>query len=457
MRPLNFRLLALLSILCVGLFSAVSYADTKSEDTPAATDTIEETAEAVTKPLADIDKSVDQVSAGVSALYEDILSQTGVQDEFALKVIGTFLALVAAGIGALIVAGLASFFLKKLQFLASKLKVERNYLGLYARVFRWTGNLLVAFATIAGLLAIWSFEGGSYLSNEGLLSLTKRLLSVFIIAAVGAFIWEAATFGLEKFLRRKTQGNIGRIDTLLPVIRNILFVVLVTLFSLMILDQFGINIMPLLAGAGVLGIAIGFGAQKFVADFITGLTIIMEDLIRVGDVAKVGGQIGLVEKISIRKVQLRNMAGIVFTIPFSSIDIVENWTKDFSFYVMDIGVAYKENTDEVIKYLKEVDEDLRADEDFSAKILEPLEILGVDAFADSAVIIKARIKTLPIQQWSVGREFNRRMKFKFDEMGIEIPFPHQTIFFGEEKDGSAPAANILMMQKNEKATKKKAA
>ena len=114
---------------------------------------------------------------------------------------------------------------------------------------------------------------------------------------------------------------------------------------------------------------------------------------------------------------------------------------------MDIGVAYRENTDEVIELLKEVDEDLRADENYKDLILEPLQILGVDAFADSAVIIKARIKTLPIKQWDVGREFNRRMKFKFDEAGVEIPFPHQTVYFGEDKKGKAPPAYITVKRR----------
>jgi len=142
------------------------------------------------------------------------------------------------------------------------------------------------------------------------------------------------------------------------------------------------------------------------------------------------------------------------TVPFGEISVVENLTKEFSFYLMDVGVAYRENTDDVIKYLREVDEELRQDEDFKNLIISPIEILGVDQFADSAVVIKARIKTKPIRQWDVGREFNRRMKFKFDEHGVEIPFPHQTIYFGEDKKGNAPAATIRLEKESSEGTSK---
>jgi len=133
---------------------------------------------------------------------------------------------------------------------------------------------------------------------------------------------------------------------------------------------------------------------------------------------------------------------VVHTIPFSSISTISNLTKEFSFYVFDVGVAYREDVDEVIKVLHEIGEELIADPEFNALIKDPLEVFGVDRFDDSAVVIKARIKTMPIKQWTVGREFNRRMKNKFDELGIEIPFPHQTIYFGEDKTGSAPPAHV---------------
>jgi small conductance mechanosensitive channel len=146
--------------------------------------------------------------------------------------------------------------------------------------------------------------------------------------------------------------------------------------------------------------------------------------------------------VGLRLTILRDLSGNVHFIRNGQISTVTNMTKEYSRYVFDIGVAYRENVDQVIEVIKEVDEALRADEYFGPSILEPIEILGLDRFADSAVIVRARTKTKPIKQWEVGREFNRRLKMRFDEMGIEIPFPHQTIYFGEDKSGQAPPLRV---------------
>jgi len=227
-------------------------------------------------------------------------------------------------------------------------------------------------------------------------------------------------------------------------VRNVLLVTISVLSALIILSELGINIAPLLAGAGVVGLALGFGAQSLVKDVITGAFILMEGTINIGDVAVINGQSGVVEGLTIRSIRLRDLAGSVHTVTFGSVNSITNMTKDFSYYVFEVGVAYRENTDEVVALLREIDEEMRADPVFGPNILEPIDILGVDQLADSAVIIKARTKTLPIQQWSVGREFNRRMKQKFDARGIEIPFPHRTIYFGEDKTGSAPPAHLAL-------------
>jgi small conductance mechanosensitive channel len=211
---------------------------------------------------------------------------------------------------------------------------------------------------------------------------------------------------------------------------------------MMILEKLGIQIGPILAAAGVLGLAVGFGAQKLVEDVISGFFILLEDQIRVNDVVVISGTGGLVEKVNLRMVVLRDLAGNVHYIRNGSIGTVTNMTKEYSRYVFDIGVAYREDTDEVVEVIKKVDEEMRADSGFKDLILEPIEILGVDKFADSAVIIKARTKTKPVQQWAVGREFNRRLKKKFDELGIEIPFPHTTLYMGQDKNGNSPALNV---------------
>jgi len=154
-----------------------------------------------------------------------------------------------------------------------------------------------------------------------------------------------------------------------------------------------------------------------------------------------------VEKINLRMTILRDLAGNVHFVRNGEINVVTNMTKEYSRYVFDIGVAYRENVDEVIEVIKEVDEQMRNDPQFAEDILEPIEILGLDRFADSAVIIKARTTTKPIKQWAVGREFNRRLKKVFDERDIEIPFPHLTLYPGQDKSGQAPPMN-LMIQKN---------
>lgn len=333
---------------------------------------------------------------------------------------------------------------EKLRRLKRRLALHHGRFEVYMQLLRYVGYGLSICILLYALGLAWEITDFEFL-GEGTAGLVlTTLLNIFLILAVATVLWEVLNTLIEQAMRRADAGSNGnRLKTLLPIARNFLLLALIYLFTLVILSELGVDIMPLLAGAGIFGIAIGFGAQTFVKDLLTGFTIIFEDLIQVGDVVKVGGHIGAVEAITIRKIQLRDLSGIVYTVPFSEITTVENWTKNFSYYVMDIGIAYRESTDQVIGYLREIDESMRQDERFGKLILEPLEILGVDRFADSAVIIKARVKTLPIKQWEVGREFNRRIKYKFDEKKVEIPFPHRTLYFGEDKEGEAPPLRTM--------------
>ncbi len=240
-----------------------------------------------------------------------------------------------------------------------------------------------------------------------------------------------------------------RAHTLSAIIRWILRTAILIIAAIMILGNLGVQIGPIIAAAGVVGLAVGFGAQNLVQDVISGFFILLEDQVRVGDVVQLDGRGGLVERITLRMIVLRDLAGNVHYVRNGKIDVITNMTKEYSRYVFDIGVAYREDTDEVVEVIKQVDEDLRQDPAFKSDILQPIEILGVDQFADSAVIIKARTTTKPIQQWRIGREFNRRLKKKFDEVGIEIPFPHVTLYPGKEKSGSSPTLR-LEMQDGEK-------
>lgn len=264
-----------------------------------------------------------------------------------------------------------------------------------------------------------------------------RILSVL----AGAFI---LTRLLRLFLARlpvfivKREGPLAavserqkRADTVSQLLSMVVTLVVMSVAILIVLQDLGINITPILTGAGIAGLAVGFGAQNLVRDVISGFFLILEDQVRVGDVAIINGKGGLVEAVRLRTVVLRDLSGTVHIFPNGTINELSNMTKDFSYYVMDVGVAYKENPDRVMEVLREVGAELERDPAYAEKILAPLEILGVDAFADSAVVIKIRIKTAPIQQWTVGRELRRRIKHAFDAHGIEIPFPHLSVYFGE--------------------------
>jgi small conductance mechanosensitive channel len=238
-----------------------------------------------------------------------------------------------------------------------------------------------------------------------------------------------------------------RADTLSSLIRHVLSFTITAVATVMLLDLFGIDIGPILAAAGIVGLAVGFGAQNLVKDVIAGFFILMENQIRVGDVVQIAGKGGLVESVNLRMTTLRDLSGSVHYIRNGNIDVVTNMTKEYSFSVFDVGVAYREDIDEVMDLIREVGDQLQQDEETKDDILEPVEILGLDQFADSAIIIKARIKTKPIKQWQVGRQFNRLLKKKFDEKNIEMPFPHITLYMGEDKQGKAAPLNLSIATK----------
>jgi moderate conductance mechanosensitive channel len=276
-------------------------------------------------------------------------------------------------------------------------------------------------------------------------------IQILLIIVLTFVLLKVATFATKKIssvLQRKDADieYAKRSGTLSGVIHWILRVVILAVAAFMLLEKLGVPVAPILTAAGVVGLAVGFGAQNLVQDFISGFFILLEDQVRVGDVVQIGDKGGLVEKITLRMVILRDLAGTVHFIRNGKIDVVSNMTKDYSNYVFTIGVAYRENVDEVIKVLKGIDEEMRQDAEYKNDILAPLEVMGLDSFGDSSINIKARTRTKPIQQWRVGREFNRRIKQKFDELNIEIPFPHRTIYFGKDKAGGSPPLNVEMKQ-----------
>ena len=244
--------------------------------------------------------------------------------------------------------------------------------------------------------------------------------------------------------RTQDEEQRKKIETLGLIVRRAVTIGIIIIAAMTLLKEFGVDIGPILAGAGVLGVAVGFGAQHLVQDVISGFFILLDDQIRVNDVVRIADKSGLVERVSLRTTVLRDIAGNVHYVRNGQIGVVTNMTKDFSRYVFEVGVAYREDVDEVIGVIRAVDEQLRSEPEYRDDILEPIEVLGLDQFADSAVVIKARTKTRPMQQWRVGREFNRRLKKEFDARGIEIPFPHVTLYMGQNKDGTAPPVRVDM-------------
>lgn len=292
-------------------------------------------------------------------------------------------------------------------------------------------KLLIGAASLVLILQAWSIDVLGWLASDGAAGVRDAATTSALTLGAAYALWRLlsgvmrAAIDETDTLGRPLRSN--RTRTLLAIGRNVAFVVIWVTVTMLVLSELGVNLAPLLAGAGVIGLAIGFGSQQLVQDIITGFFILIEDTIAVGDVADLGGKAGVVEAISLRTVRLRAYDGQVHTIPFSQIATISNLTKDFSYYVFDIGVAYKEDVDRVMAVMAEVGRELAHDRAFRRLIVAPLEIAGVDRFGDNAVIIKARIKTRPLQQWTVGREYNRRLKIRFDAEGIEIPFPQRTL------------------------------
>ncbi|QFU09765.1 Moderate conductance mechanosensitive channel YbiO precursor [Rhodobacteraceae bacterium THAF1] len=303
--------------------------------------------------------------------------------------------------------------------------------------------IIVAFVILFALNAINLVSFTEWLSSEMGLRFTGKFISVTLILLVAFAIWVALTSFVDYRLNPQ-YGTIAtsREQTLLSLARNAGTITLLIITLMFVLAEIGLNIAPLLASAGVLGLAIGFGAQKFVQDIITGLFIQFENAFNVGDVITVGGITGTVERLTIRSVSLRDVSGVYHIIPFSSVDMVSNYMRDFGYFLCDMGVAYRENVDEVKVAMTDAFDELRAGEAFGGNVIGDFEWFGVQALADSAVILRARIKCIPGTQWGVGREYNEICKRIFDERGIEIPFPHQTLFLGESKDGKTQTFNV---------------
>jgi len=334
---------------------------------------------------------------------------------------------------------------RKVPLLESRLN---SYIPMTLKIIR----LAIFVAVVLFILNAWGvFDLPAWYASQPGRDLIGKLVSVAVILLIALAVWVILASVIEHRLSPETGSGepTARAKTLLSLFRNAVAITIATITFMIVLSEIGINIGPLIAGAGVLGLAIGFGAQKLVQDIITGVFIQVENAMNTGDVVTAGGITGVAERMSIRSVGLRDLSGVYHLIPFSSVDTVSNFMRDFSYHVGVYGIAYREDIDEAISHLRAAFDELSTDEEHKDNILEPLEIHGVTALGSSSVDLRIRIKTKPGTQWAVGRAYNRLVKKHFDAAGIEIPFPHTTVYFGQDKDCTAPPANLRMLNTRE--------
>jgi moderate conductance mechanosensitive channel len=273
---------------------------------------------------------------------------------------------------------------------------------------------------------------------------TLRIIAILVLAWILQIVAARLIRIFRTYMARRTGGDeVARIETLARVFRNAAVIVIFIVAGTLVLGERGISIAPILATAGVAGVAIGFGAQSLIKDFLGGFFLLLDDQVRQGDVVEVAGLSGLVEEVTLRYVRLRNFEGHVHFVPNGEIKTVTNRTRGFAHAVIEVGVAYREDPDEALSIMREVAGAMRAEAAWKAKLPEELEVIGVEKLADSAVVLRARLRVVPpIEQWNVRREFLKRVKKAYDERGIEIPYPHLTVYAGAGKDGRASPFNV---------------
>ncbi len=272
----------------------------------------------------------------------------------------------------------------------------------------------------------------SWLTTSGI-KIIGILIGLVILSQMSRWIvkW------MEKFVYEKdpllASEAKKRAQTLGNILRHAFLIIIIFVAVMMILGELGVQLGPLLATAGIGALAIGFGAQSLVKDVISGFFIILENQYRIGDVIEVAGVSGLVESVSLRKTVLRDLQGKVHTIPNGEIKVVSNLSKEWSRSVLDLGISYREDIDRIVELLTQIGKELESEESFKGAILEPLQILGVEKFDESQMVLRMMVKTAPLRQWDVGRELRRRIKIRFDEKGIQLPYPHRVLLWGDKE------------------------
>lgn len=366
------------------------------------------------------------------------LSPAGVAIDAGLSIVIVAIAWVIGIVAARFLRGLS----RRLPGPATAEKMVRT--SRLARLVLFSARVALMLGAAALIASVWGFDVVGWASQGAGRRVVATAAHLTLLLLIAAAAVEISGFAIGRALQRMTGAGVearrkAQIRTLGPLLRGASQTAIVIVAVLMALGELGVEVGPLLAGAGVVGIALGFGAQTLVKDLLTGVFLIIEDIVSVGDIVRINGSSGLVERMTLRTIRLRDFDGTLHVFPYGEAQVVHNLTKTFSYYVFDLQVSYGSDIDKALRIMRDVGERLQRDPDFREKILEPIEVVGVDNLADSGVVLKARIKTQPTQQWSVGREYNRRIKQAFDRAGIEIPFPHMKVVLPERQLGALAA------------------
>lgn len=307
---------------------------------------------------------------------------------------------------------------------------------------RWAlriARIAIVVTALIAVLRLWGFDFEDLRQGPlGIAFAAAARIALILVIAFAAL--ELAQLAIKRMFARiadraRSARRASQIRTLAPLVIGVVTSTLIVIAAMMALSEIGVEIGPLIAGAGIIGLAVGFGAQTLVKDFLTGIFLILEDIVSVGDVVMIQDFGGVVEEMSLRTIKLRSFDGTLHVFPYSEAQVIHNRTKDFSFAVFDLSIDYGSDIPKAIATMQTVGEALRKEPMFGAHILDDIEVVGVDALADSAVMLKARIKTAPGKQWGVQREYLQRIKAAFDEAGIEIPYPHMKLVPPDAKLG----------------------
>jgi len=299
---------------------------------------------------------------------------------------------------------------------------------------RWTmrvARIVIFVGAIILIMRLWGFDFSTLRDSPiyAVFSVLGRIALILILALAAI---ELGQLGIRRAFDRvaahaRNPRRAAQIRTLGPLLSGLATTIVVIIGAMMTLSEVGVEIGPLLAGAGIVGLAVGFGAQTIVKDFLTGLFLIIEDAVSVGDIIGVGDVGGVVEEMSLRTIKLRDFDGTLHIFPYSEAQVIHNRSKGFAFAVLDLSIDYTSNITKALEVMKTVGDEMRRDPEFTSMMLDDIEIVGVDQLADSAVMLKARIRTFPGKQFSIRREYLKRVKIAFDAAGIEIPFPHMKL------------------------------